>query len=229
MLQYVLLKIVLTIVSFVLESMGLFGEGEFTPSRGWVYISGITNLSQMWAMYCLVRFYTVCAGDLKRVRPIGKLLAVKSVVFFTYSQSCVIMALVWFDFLPQAIEEGGEHWSTEDVGRGLQDYLICIEMLVAAIVFSHVFSHHDYRDGAFEELPLTDSGEYGWDDYNHKPESGHGSSLAGQESPLVMRSGHGSHRQQALMHGSSPKAKVQKARPMSFDLASLTPPVSPPP
>ena len=145
--QYVSLKIVLTIISFMLESMGLFGEGEFKLSRGWIYISGLTNSSQMWAMYCLVRFYSVCVNDLKKIRPIGKLLAVKSVVFFTYSQSCVIQALVWFDFLPQAIEEGGEHWSTEDVGRGLQDYLICIEMLIAAIVFSHVFSYHDYRDG----------------------------------------------------------------------------------
>ena len=93
------------------------------------------------------------------MRPIGKLLSVKSVVFFTYSQSCAISALVWFNLLPQAIEEGGEHWSTEDVGRGLQDYLICIEMLVAAIVFSHVFSHHDYRDGAFEEGLLAKDGD----------------------------------------------------------------------
>ena len=30
------------------------------------------------------------------------------------------------DLLPSAIEENGDHWSSEDVGRGLQDWLICI-------------------------------------------------------------------------------------------------------
>ena len=94
-----------------------------------MYISAATNLSQMWAMYCLVRFYALCATELKAVRPVGKLIAVKSVVFFTYSQSCAIAALHWLELLPSSVEETGEHWSTEDVGRGLQDWLICIGTL----------------------------------------------------------------------------------------------------
>ena len=50
MFQYVLLKLLMTALSFGLEPMGLFGEGEFTPKKGWVYISAVTNVSQMWAM-----------------------------------------------------------------------------------------------------------------------------------------------------------------------------------
>jgi len=38
----------------------------------------------------------------------------------------MIAALHYLEFLPDFIEEGGQHWSTEDVSRGLQDYLICI-------------------------------------------------------------------------------------------------------
>jgi hypothetical protein len=45
--QYVLLKLALTFVSFGLEPLGLFGEGEFTHAKGWVYVSTATNLSQM--------------------------------------------------------------------------------------------------------------------------------------------------------------------------------------
>ncbi len=30
------------------------------------------------------------------------------------------------ELLPSFIEENGEHWSTGDVSRALQDYLICI-------------------------------------------------------------------------------------------------------
>ena len=33
-LQYVVLKVTLTLLSFGLEVMGLFGEGEFTFSKG---------------------------------------------------------------------------------------------------------------------------------------------------------------------------------------------------
>lgn len=42
-----LLKLALTFVSFGLEPLGLFGEGEFTHAKGWVYVSTATNLSQM--------------------------------------------------------------------------------------------------------------------------------------------------------------------------------------
>jgi hypothetical protein len=46
-LQYVILKLALTFVSFGLEPFDLFGEGEFTHKKAWVYISSATNLSQM--------------------------------------------------------------------------------------------------------------------------------------------------------------------------------------
>jgi hypothetical protein len=174
-LQYVVLKLILTAISFLLEWFGLFGEGEFTLKKGWLYISGATNLSQMWAMYCLLRFYTMCSNELRPVKPVGKLIAVKAVVFFTYSQSCIIAALHWFELLPSFIEETGEHWSTEDVGRALQDYLICIEMLIAAIVFTHIFSHREYKheldlDAFDEEHYLLDNNQ------NKGPHTGSSSS-----------------------------------------------------
>jgi hypothetical protein len=37
-------------------------------------------------------------------------------------------------------------WSSEDVAKGLQDYLICIEMFVAASVHLFVFPHTEYDD-----------------------------------------------------------------------------------
>jgi hypothetical protein len=43
----------------------------------------------------LVRFYSVCALELRPYRPVGKLLAVKAVVFFTYSQACAIALVLW--------------------------------------------------------------------------------------------------------------------------------------
>jgi hypothetical protein len=37
-----------------------------------------------------------------------------------------------------------EEWTSEDVAKGLQDYLICIEMFLAAIVHVFVFPHTDH-------------------------------------------------------------------------------------
>lgn len=44
------------------------------------------------------------------------------------------------DMIPHYKEE----WTSEDVAKGLQDYLICIEMFLAAIVHVFVFPHTDY-------------------------------------------------------------------------------------
>jgi len=40
----------------------------------------------------------------------------------------------------------GKEWSSEDVAKGLQDWLICIEMFCAAIVHTFVFPHTDYME-----------------------------------------------------------------------------------
>ena len=54
----------------------------------------------------VTQFYHVLKTELSPSRPVAKLIAVKSVVFFTYWQSCGIMALHWVGMLPEAIEEG---------------------------------------------------------------------------------------------------------------------------
>ncbi len=45
------------------------------------------------------------------------------------------------NFIP-SYEAGG--WSTEEVARGLQAYLICIEMFVIAVLHIFIFPHTDY-------------------------------------------------------------------------------------
>eukprot|EP00957_Ditylum_brightwellii_P200928 15316239-Ditylum_brightwellii.AAC.1 len=41
-------------------------------------------------------------------------------------------------------KDGKTELTSEDVAKGLQDYLICIEMFVGAIVHTFVFPHTDY-------------------------------------------------------------------------------------
>jgi hypothetical protein len=44
----------------------------------------------------------------------------------------------------------GQEWTSEDVAKGLQNYLICIEMFVAAIIHIFVFPHTEYDPQAVE-------------------------------------------------------------------------------
>jgi hypothetical protein len=151
----------------------------------------------------LIFFYYATKNELAPIRPVGKFLSVKALVFFTWWQSVCISMLYQMDliknyqsfsttstmttdasvliqdpttnnFLPLSEEDamaldefGGAslsystlsplspsstlvEWSSEDVAKGLQDYLICIEMFVAAIVHLFVFPHTEYDPQAVE-------------------------------------------------------------------------------
>lgn len=146
-LQYVLLKFVSAIFVMILEINGLYKEGDFTPRGGYLYICIITNLSQCWALYCLVFFYYATKNELGPIRPVGKFMSVKAVVFFTWWQSLGISILFQMGMIPHyAAVDDGREWTAEAVAKGLQDYLICIEMFVAAIVHTFVFPHTDYLE-----------------------------------------------------------------------------------
>ena len=196
-LQYVLLKFILTIAVFILERNGLYKEGVFSYKGGYLYISIVTNLSQTWAIYCFLFFYFATKNELTPIRPVGKFLSVKLLVFFTWWQSLFISILGQMNLIPHyygspggtngedlglsepdwtvplsaedatALDElGGKafwsfptshtastgivEYSPEDVAKALQDYLICIEMFVFAIVHIFVFPHDEYSPEAVE-------------------------------------------------------------------------------
>jgi hypothetical protein len=149
-LQYVLLKFVSSIVIMILELHGLYKEGDFTPRGGYLYICILTNLSQCWALYCLIFFYFATVNELSPIRPVGKFLSVKAIVFFTWWQSVCISLIYQMDLIPHYHASNESEWTSEDVAKGLQDYLICIEMFIGSIVHVFVFPHTDYLPQAVQ-------------------------------------------------------------------------------
>jgi len=140
-LQYVLLKFVSSIFVMVLEVNGWYKEGDFTTRGGYLYICILTNLSQCWALYCLVIFYYATKTELSPIRPVGKFLSVKALVFFTWWQSLGIYILLEMGLIPEYKEL---EWTAEEVAKALQAFLICIEMFFFAIMHMFVFPHSDY-------------------------------------------------------------------------------------
>ena len=139
-LQYVVCKNITAILICILESMNIYGEGQWRFDRGYIYMCVISNLSQLWALYCLILFYFAYTEELSPWRPVGKFVLVKSVVFFTWYQSILI------NIIASATNVINSHgtWSTDEIAKGLQDYLICIEMFIASIAFNIFFTYKDY-------------------------------------------------------------------------------------
>lgn len=82
------------------------------------YVAVVVNFSQMWALYCLVQFYKVTHEKLRAIKPLGKFISFKAIVFATWWQGLGIAFLCYIEVLPK---EG-------NFQTGLQDFLICIEV-----------------------------------------------------------------------------------------------------
>ena len=141
-LQYVVFKSVATVLTFVCESAGIYGEGKFDWFVAYPYICFLQNLSVMYALYCLVMLYQAVEQELRypiNWRPLGKFLCVKAVVFFCWWQGVLI-----FYLRAHGIIEDLGNWTSEEVANGLIDYCIVIEMVGFAIAHSYTFTYKEY-------------------------------------------------------------------------------------
>lgn len=79
-------------------------------------------------------------------------------VFFTWWQSIIIsLAASYKDFSVNSSSSGNlnnlemsnshsrDTWSGEQISKGVQDFMICIEMFIFAIAFSFTFSYKDFQ------------------------------------------------------------------------------------
>ncbi len=54
----------------------------------------VLSVVQLWALYCLILFYSGTKDELAPIRPLSKFIVVKSVVFLSYWQGVLIAILV---------------------------------------------------------------------------------------------------------------------------------------
>ncbi|KAK9102417.1 hypothetical protein Sjap_019671 [Stephania japonica] len=142
--QYMILKTFCAFLAFLLEIFGVYGDGEFKWYYGYPYMTVVLNFSQMWALFCLVQFYNCTHQNLEPIKPLAKFISFKAIVFATWWQGVGIAILCAIGVLPK---EGRFQ-------NALQDFLICIEMAVAAVAHIFVFSAKPYR-----YLPVSPQGE----------------------------------------------------------------------
>lgn len=141
-LQFVIIKSTCAIAEVVLHSRA-HATGEhshpFSPRHPYLYITIAINLSQMVALYALLLFYHALHTDLAPLRPLGKFMSVKLIVFFTFWQSIAISLAVRLGLIHST-----QHWGVHNISAALNNYLLVLEMLVAACLHTYVFSHRDF-------------------------------------------------------------------------------------
>ncbi|KAL9262282.1 LAZ1-like protein [Drosera capensis] len=137
--QYMLIKSLSAIMAVILEAFGVYCEGDFKWTCGYPYIAVILNFSQSWALYCLVQFYAVTKDELQHIKPLPKFLTFKSIVFLTWWQGVGIALLYDVGLFKSPLAQALQFKST------VQDFIICIEMGIAAAVHLFVFPAKPYE------------------------------------------------------------------------------------
>lgn len=139
-LQFVLVKLVTTAVALICELAGVLYDGQLRPDGANLYLLVLDNLSVTLSMYCLLLFYTVCSELLKPFRPVPKFVCVKAIIFFSFWQGVVLSVLVSVG----VITDVGD-WSPHEISTALQNFIICIEMVGAALAHHYAFPYTAYK------------------------------------------------------------------------------------
>ncbi|KAL7086121.1 hypothetical protein ACP275_14G320400 [Erythranthe tilingii] len=137
--QYMILKMICALLAMLFESLGVYGEGKFEWGYAYPYLAVVLNFSQTWALYCLVQFYSVIKNKLAPIKPLAKFLTFKSIVFLTWWQGVAVAFLFSFGALQGSL--------ALVLKTRIQDYIICIEMGIAAVVHLYVFPAIPYKRG----------------------------------------------------------------------------------
>ena len=132
-LQFVFLKPILAVLTLVLYATGNYTEGNWSPAGSYLWITIIYNITYTLALYALLLFYMGTHELLEPFRPLLKFILVKSVIFLTFWQGLFISICVGAGLIPSA----------ED-GNNVQNFLICVEMLPAAIFMLFAFPWKEF-------------------------------------------------------------------------------------
>jgi hypothetical protein len=142
-MQFVLMKPFLTIIPLVLKLSGTYDIDSISPIQNYapnwhspkLYIIILQNISVTLAFYGLLSFYHGVEKDLEWCEPWPKFLCVKSIVFITFWQSCMIQMM------------GSYGLVDEKSAIQITNLLICIEMLIASIAHYYIFPYQEWEPG----------------------------------------------------------------------------------
>lgn len=155
-LQFCFFKPVTTICAVVMEASGVYNEGSFSLQSGYIYTSIVMNCSITWAAYVLLLFYLAFKKELKPYHPVPKFLCIKAILFLSFWQAVVLAGFAQF----QIIHDVGEY-TTTDVKTGINNLLLCVEMVLIALAHRYAFPYDGYLENTGNGGESGDGGGLG--------------------------------------------------------------------
>ncbi|EGG14902.1 hypothetical protein DFA_10775 [Cavenderia fasciculata] len=156
-LQYVIVRPIVALVSAILEINGLYDESHFAVKRFYVYSFVLNNLSVTVALFILLLFYQATIEELSPYKPLLKFTSIKIVIFFCFWQSIIIFFLEKMSWLPSIDGE----YSISQVSYVLNNFLICFEMFCVSFLHLYAFPYELYRVRSFSTTPLVHNVQMG--------------------------------------------------------------------
>jgi len=131
-------------VALVCEAKGVYGEGQlFNSSRAYPYLVFVNSYIQAGAIYSLFLLFHAARAELEPIQPVAKFVCVKAVIFFSFWQAVIIVVLVHMHVLTSRTLRLKDY-DVKDVANGLQEFIICIEMFIAACAHQVAFPVADF-------------------------------------------------------------------------------------
>lgn len=146
-LQFCLVKPVCAFIIIFLQSAGHYHDGDWSPDGGYIYITIVYNISVSLALYGLFLFLGATREMLTPFDPVLKFFTVKSVIFLSFWQGVGLAILEKAEVISPIIDAHGVPTTAGTVSAGYQNFLICIEMLAAAIALRYAFPAAVYARG----------------------------------------------------------------------------------
>jgi len=138
-LQFMVVKLILTVGAIVTFAVGRYDDGQFKFDAFYLYEVIIYNISICVALYALVVFYFASQPYLAPFHPVLKFVLVKSIIFVTWWQGEII-AILGRAGIINASED-----NLASTVVALQDYLICHECVIAAVLNFKAFPTSDFK------------------------------------------------------------------------------------
>ena len=142
--QYVVVRVVTSVTTLILEDRDLYGDGSWDPRNPSLWLTLVINVSQLWALWCLIFFAATLWPALKPLKPLNKFLLVKVVVFGLWWQSVcleIIASAGWLRPLDYTAITSEEDIEASSI---LQNVLITAEIVVITILHHYNFGLADF-------------------------------------------------------------------------------------
>jgi hypothetical protein len=143
-IQFVFWKPVTAISMVVLKKYDYYGPYaedalDWKSIQFWIVI--IQNVSTFVAFAGLLKFYHAVDKELQWCRPFAKFLCIKGVVFMTFWQGSALKILA------ETTDVGGEGDKADTWSEQIQNFLICMEMLLFSIAHFYCFPVEEWQPG----------------------------------------------------------------------------------